>query len=345
MLRFESIHAGAWHDHYPGDTRIVLDLTRFISFYDTALAPSLIAARHGIERWDHRAAQISKDDLAKVKARVGEVLVPRGLDADKTGSGSGVDWQTLYRVVLDRYADRLEMVEYLLNTTTSTTAHERARVIQRQLRLMLTPYILYSARSNPTPDAVVDDTWAFPIWRGCATKHTSHIHSSAALQSRLTPSERLLLRALDETNHEICRVVVRMWVGGVRAGLDALLPPADGDPITDAMEIVQGWRADAQTLMAWLDWGVWVKCRPACGVEEMCYLPTWPFFWDRINDPERKDERWKRPQPRCIRKFEPRDRIDLASTIICSQIIPSNSLSRGVENMKHLTARLLRDHE
>ncbi|KAF8837256.1 hypothetical protein BDN67DRAFT_983357 [Paxillus ammoniavirescens] len=41
------------------------------------------------------------------------------------------------------------------------------------------------------------------------------------------------------------------------------------------------WRSDVNRLMGWLDWNVWVKCKPACGPEEMCYLPTWPigFPW------------------------------------------------------------------
>ncbi|KAG1887216.1 hypothetical protein F4604DRAFT_1720766 [Suillus subluteus] len=27
------------------------------------------------------------------------------------------------------------------------------------------------------------------------------------------------------------------------------------------------WRQDIQKLMSWLDWSVWIKCRPACGPE------------------------------------------------------------------------------
>ncbi|KAI9435515.1 hypothetical protein H4582DRAFT_654668 [Lactarius indigo] len=30
-------------------------------------------------------------------------------------------------------------------------------------------------------------------------------------------------------------------------------------------------------LMAWLDWSVWVRCEPSCGLGEVCYLPSWPF--------------------------------------------------------------------
>ncbi|KAJ7243821.1 hypothetical protein B0H12DRAFT_1130158 [Mycena haematopus] len=292
MLGFEVIHAGSWHNEYPGDTRVKLDLTGFISFYDASLAPSLVSTRQGQERWDHRAAGISTTDLVVVKARLHEALA-RWPD----NTGSGIDWQTLYRVIVDRYADRLETLAHLLNTTTPDTVHERARIIQAQLRIMLTPYILYTARPI-LGDSVADDAWALPVWKNCATKHTAYIHASTALQ-RMTASERLLLRALDDTNREICRVVVRMWVAGVHAGLDAFISVESSD--MEPLRTVQGWREETDGLMSWLDWAVWVKCRPACGAEEICYLPTWPFFWRN----GKEDERWYRPQPRCIRRFEP----------------------------------------
>ncbi|KAJ6553076.1 hypothetical protein B0H19DRAFT_1155583 [Mycena capillaripes] len=305
ILAFELVRAGSWHNRYPGETRVTLDFTRFVSFYDTALAPSLIAYREGKERWDHRAQGISPADLEAVKTRLTDALAP------STNTGSGVDWQTLYRVILDRYADRLELLVYLLNTTTPVNLPDRARLVQIQLRAMLTPYILHSARPIPrTPPAFMysdaeanGDAWAVSVWRGCATKHTAHIHGSTVLKSRLTLSESLLLGALDETNREICRVVVRMWVAGVYAGFDPLILLEEDSVGSEVARVVSGWREDAQALTAWLDWGVWVKCRPACGFEEMCYLPTWPFFfWGRFDE---TDQSWKRPQPRCIRQFEP----------------------------------------
>ncbi|KAK7038626.1 hypothetical protein R3P38DRAFT_3475958, partial [Favolaschia claudopus] len=296
IMMFSAVQAGTWRDHYPGDTRIQLDLTRFVSFYDTSFVPSLVPRRQHVERWEHKVDGISASDLEAVKKRLAGVLTD---DVD-TAKGSGVDWRTLYRVLLDRYAQRLELVEYLLDTTTTHDTLDRVAKVQAQLRIMLTPYILFTARpSSP----YVDESWALPVWRGCATKHTEYIHRSSALQARLTESERLLLHALDETSSEICRVVVRMWVAGVHAGVDRLLPREDNTTLTKGL--VEGWRDEHNNLMAWLDWGVWVKCRPACGAEEMCYLPTWPFFWDKMTDPKPRDDRWKRPQPRCIRKFAP----------------------------------------
>ncbi|KAJ6582120.1 hypothetical protein B0H19DRAFT_1370255 [Mycena capillaripes] len=304
LIPFEGWRACMWHNHYPGETRIALDLPRLVSFYDTALAPSLIPLRAGKERWDHRLQGISAADLAAVTTHLRAALA-----AGSEHSGSGVDWRTLYRVLVDRYAERLELLGYLLNTTTPANVDDRAKTVQMQLRLTLTPYILYSARPVLSRGEV-DDAWATPIWGGCATRHTAHIHADASLQMRLTPSERVLLSALDETNREICRVVVRMWVEGVRTGLDTLIPRADEDflknkvfPPEDISRVVEGWRADTRALMAWLDWSVWVKCRPACASEEICYLASWPYFI-MFPDTEHPED-WKRPQPRCVRRLEP----------------------------------------
>ncbi|KAF7358633.1 hypothetical protein MSAN_01202000 [Mycena sanguinolenta] len=275
MLMFELIHAASWHNLYPGDTRVKLDLGGFVSFYDTSLAPSLVPIRQGKERWDHRAAGISAPDLETIRTCIRELW---------TGTRAALR---------------------LLNTTIPANVDERTSVIQAQLRIMLTPYILYTARPilDAASGADLGGAWALPVWKSCGTKHTAYIHASRALQARMTPSERLLLRALDDTNHEICRVVVKMWVAGVHAGLDPFiaLNAASSEHVSrDPLVIVQGWRADTTALMSWLDWAVWVKCHPACGVEEMCYLPTWPFFYIGPDA-----NRWERPQPRCIRRFDP----------------------------------------
>ncbi|KAJ7062274.1 hypothetical protein C8F01DRAFT_1024455 [Mycena amicta] len=293
VIKFQTLLAGSWHNHFPGDLRVTLDYAKLVSFYDTQLVPSR-AQTVTAERWDHRAGTISPDEMKRVKKRLEQSLLHPAV-------GSGVDWRALYRGVVDRWSGTLELLVHLLHTEKELT--EKAVLVQRHLRILLTPYILHSARPNSTSEST-DSDWAAPVWHVCATRLTAHIHSS--LHDRLTASEHTLLRALDETNREICRRVVRMWSWGVEAGVDALLVPPDAesglDPAT--RELLQRWDSETDELMKWLDWSVWVKCRPDCGDEELCYLPTWPYFWT----PMRKhptDGPWKRPQPRCIRKFEP----------------------------------------
>jgi hypothetical protein len=259
VREFEVMHSGSWHNRYPGDSRIVLDLTGLVSLYDIALAPSLIPVRAGLERWDHRVLGISSEDISRVKRKLTEVI-------SRPEPGSGIDWKTLTHVIVDRYADRLELVQHLLNFTSSDSQEllQRAKLVQTQLRVMLTPYLLDATVVPSAGTSGVDALqWASPIFRLCATTHTSVIINQIPF---MTPSEHLLLKAVEDTTREICRVTAKSWAVGVMSGLDTLFPiELDGGP--DVTRIMNDWRQDIQKLMSWLDWSIWIKCRPACGPE------------------------------------------------------------------------------
>ncbi|KAG1883325.1 hypothetical protein F4604DRAFT_284490 [Suillus subluteus] len=312
---YEIMHSASWHGNYPGETRIVLDYSGLVSFYDTALVPSLVPRRVGLERWDHRVGGISSGDIERVHDRLAQALVRPPVTT------SGIDWKTVLRVVVDRYASRLEMMQYLLNMTLDDRSiFDHAQQVQRRLRTVLLPYTLFAARPSNTNTSVTGNatnSWAAPVFRECATSHTASIVAHGAT---LMPSEHLLLQAVRETTREICRVVTKMWASGLIVGVDPFYPP-EQFPVADQIHtLMSEWNEDVTRLISWLDWSVWVKCRPACDIEEMCYLPTWPFgffpppggaddappFQDSASlwpDPNKGE--WKRPQPKCIRRLEP----------------------------------------
>ncbi|KAG0697383.1 hypothetical protein DFH29DRAFT_878735 [Suillus ampliporus] len=329
---FEVMHAGSWHNRYPGDSRISLDLTGLISLYDTSLAPSLVPVRAGLERCDHRVLGISSEDISRFMRELTEVV------SRPDPVGSGIDWKTLIHVIVDRYADRLELMQHILNFTSSNSQEllQRAKLAQTQLRIMLTPYLLYSTVVPcPGTSGVNASRWASPMFRHCATTHTSAMINQKPL---MTSSERLLLKAIEDTTREICRVTTKMWADGVMNGLDSLFPvEIDGEP--EVTRLMAEWRENVQKLMSWLDWSVWIKCRPACGPEEMCFLPTWPvsdpsrqppplrnprhtadaeYLADRVRPPSKGQaiadelvflgtpaEDWRKPQPKCITRLQP----------------------------------------
>ncbi|OAX35061.1 hypothetical protein K503DRAFT_803104 [Rhizopogon vinicolor AM-OR11-026] len=117
---FEAMHSGSWRNHYPGDSRIVLDLPGLISFYDTALAPSLIPVRADPERCDHRVLGISSEDISRVMKRL------TGIVSRPDPVGSGIDWKTLIYAIVDRYADRFESPQlYLIRLSRTHSFNER----------------------------------------------------------------------------------------------------------------------------------------------------------------------------------------------------------------------------
>ncbi|KAG2106807.1 uncharacterized protein F5147DRAFT_761620 [Suillus discolor] len=309
---FELTHSASWRENYPGETRIMLDFSRLVSFYDTALVPSLVPRRVGLDRWDHRVAGISPEDIESVQDRLAQAL------ARPPATTSGIDWKTVLRVVVDRYASRLEFIQHLLNLTLDDgTIFDHAQQIQRRLRTVLLPYTVFAALPpNTSVTANATNSWAAPVFRECAASHTASIASRG---TTLTPSEHLLLQAVRETTHEICRVVTKMWASGMNSGVDAFYPPEQRPEADHIHTLIGEWKEDVTQLISWLDWSVWVKCRPACGFEEMCYLPTWPFGfvrspgaplqaqWDNSASlwPDPNNGEWKRPQPKCIRRREP----------------------------------------
>ncbi|KAG1733653.1 uncharacterized protein EDB91DRAFT_1300049 [Suillus paluster] len=282
---FEVMQSGSWRNRYPGDSRIVLDLTGLISLYDPSLAPSLIPVRAGRERWDHRVLGISSEDISRMMIKLTEVV------SRPDTTGSGIDWKTLFHAIVDRYADRLELMQYILNFASldSQAFLQRAKLAQAQLRVMLTPYLL---RSTVVPSQGTSGTdasqWASPIFRHCATTHTSAMINKIPF---MTSSERLLLKAVEDTTREICRVTTKMWANGVMSGLDPLFRVERNGEL-EVTQLMNEWRQEIHKLMAWLDWSVWIKCRPACGPQEMCYLPTWP-----INAPFPDDDPPPPPPP------------------------------------------------
>ncbi|KAJ7673482.1 hypothetical protein B0H17DRAFT_1083150 [Mycena rosella] len=242
---YSFIQSSKWHDHYPGETRVQLDLAHLVSLYDMSLAPSLVGGRVGQERRAHRVLGIDQRDTDAVIARV------RAMPSSP--SGSGIDWRTQFQVIRDRYATRLELLQSTLNTTGDD---------------FLMPYRL---RSAVPPPAGWDTAWAGPVFRVCARAHTSSIES---VTSTLTASERLLLASAQETTREICRTLIGMWAQG-------MLELRASATVPDSLALE--WKSEIDRLVDWLGWGVWIKCRPACASDESCYLPGAPFSMGEWN--------------------------------------------------------------
>ncbi|KAI5993226.1 hypothetical protein EDD15DRAFT_2518927 [Pisolithus albus] len=148
---------------------------------------------------DQQLLNISTEDAMRVRARLEEVL------SGPTDRSSGIDWQAL--IVVDRYSERLEFVQYFLNFT-GTNSYDADSVIddaiktQAQLRNMLMPYIgldvaprLNGTNVKEMASDMLD--WARPVYKLCATTHTSLLK-----EHTVTSSEKLLLDAVQETTRE-----------------------------------------------------------------------------------------------------------------------------------------------
>lgn len=261
----EFIMTGKWHDRFPGETRVRTIYSKFVTFYDPAVK-SLTALRRGKAREFHRLQNITKAD-AQMKLHELEEAVARSWDES---DGSGVDWESILHVVVERYGDRLEFLNHTLyGDAHSDDAYAAAFNARQQVLMMLAPHFTtanapLNASSSSNPKA-----WLTPVWERCASRHTQGISTE-----RFTPQEHLILGAVEDVMAEICRRLARMFY----LSYDIQAPGASslrGESI-DAFRrseehlagVIKSMKGEVEALMKWLDWvQVWSKCDPGCAID------------------------------------------------------------------------------
>ena len=242
---FEAINSGMWHNRSPGETRIKIDYSRVISFFDPALS-SLVVARAGKPREQFRLDGISKTDSKYIRDQLTDVFT-------RDGQGSGIDWGSITQVIVDRYGGHLELLRHILrNPESKRNVTEQVAEARSQVLTMLTPYMLVSA-IPPNPTGPVDRSWIDPVVEHCASTHTAW-----APETLLTPQEKVIKGAVEEVLSEICRVLGDIWVDAFDSG---------GASVRELERFLVKWRSDISELMDWLEWSVWLKCDPGCGPE------------------------------------------------------------------------------
>ncbi|KAG8692763.1 hypothetical protein FRC09_010971 [Ceratobasidium sp. 395] len=268
-ISYESIRAGMWHNHSPGESRILLDYTGIVSAYDESYA-SLVKSRHRMTRSKHRLGDISASDWACLKTEVHEVLARKRIP-------SGVNWRALIQALIDRYAERLDELRYLLGRT-NINAPELAAAIRHKIFIMLAPYMVLPQQKvtptvrnlsqQPIPKTTdsrpePDEDWLDRIYLACASFATAGIRH----KSDLTVQEKRLATSIDRVQAAICSSLTHIWTTAF----------GSEDRAVFAGQMVDAWKAEVGNLMEWLDWPMWVKCDPPCSPGMQCVLATWPW--------------------------------------------------------------------
>ncbi|KAF9653761.1 hypothetical protein BDM02DRAFT_3086829 [Thelephora ganbajun] len=252
---FEVLNAGMWHNRPPGETRIKIDYSRILSFFDPALS-SLVRARAGKSKEEFRLDEISEADSKYTRDKLDDIFT-------RDGQGSGIDWGSITQVVVDRYGKRLELLQHILqNPESNRNVTEQVAEARSQVLIMLTPYMLVSA-IPPNLTGPVNRSWIDPVVKHCASTHIAWTP-----ETLLTPQEKSIKAAVEEVLSQICGVLGDIWV-------DAF--DSENSNVKELERFLTKWQLDITQLMDWLDWSVWLKCKPACGPEEICYIPTWPW--------------------------------------------------------------------
>jgi len=276
---FEVLNSGMWHNRFPGETRVRIDYSRVVSFFDPALS-SLAKARTGRSREEFCLDEISGADSQYIRDQLADIFT-------RDGQGSGIDWGNIVHVIVDRYGKRFELLQRILqNPESKRNVTEKVAETRSQVLIALTPYMLSSA-IPPNPTGPVDRSWVDPVVKHCASTHTAW-----APETLLTPQEKLIKGAIEEVLSQICRVLGDIWVD---------VFDSEGIDVKGLERLLGKWQSDITELMDWLDWSIWLRCNPACGPEEICYIPTWPWGYRFHNGEEGTVDM----TPRCVEAVEP----------------------------------------
>lgn len=310
----ETFQDGARHSRAPGEVRVHMDAAKLVSLYDPALG-SGAATRKGLEKVQHRGAGLSEEDIATWRGWIKDVMQP---DAP---TPSGVDWPGLTTVIIDRYGFRLEYLQMLLQADrVSQNATAAVQDVRAHIMLMLS--------TDLTPDTIPPNstttvsvaapqysrvrrresrnhTWVEPIATHCSSFLLLHLP-----RDKFTREERTLYGAVSGTQAEICRVLSLLWA-------DAY----DPSPLVPSEVLLKDWRESVDSLINWLDWPMWNRCRPECNLEvsrdwmiyaldfpltcsssqTMCFIPTWPIGIGGMGGREEEKDLSKIDwTPRCV---------------------------------------------
>lgn len=241
-------------DHYPGMMQVQLDLAHFVSLYDEKLAPSLSTVREGKPRLRHRLLGMSQEDILRVKLHLEEQIAEVAWSSLEC-AGNHLDWSTHLHSIVDLYGDTFEDLWYIINSTISLSpADVRAENAFRMIESIVRPFVLHSVSPTGTSP---DIAWASSVFKECALSHASAVSAIS-----FTNSEELLRNAIEGTTRELCRVMTKMWTDGVHEGMSPLFGSTHKPE--DATFLLDTWKVDLGNLIDWLDWGTWMRCRPAC---------------------------------------------------------------------------------
>jgi len=276
----------------PGEVRVVLDPSSFVSFYDGIESLSEKRRVDGTEhgpRHAHTLYGISAPDAQKIKDRLFRVLARKNAEGWSVQSDR-LDWRASVWTIIQTYTNPLRELEYLLKRDDGLTNIKRAAEVRGLTYNMLLPYLDFSAWD------VRDPAWRDHSIKRCATGFTSGTYRAEDLAESIL----LIIGAIEGTLERLCASMLAIFTSTIELSI-----PSDPFIIHDealesaAQSRVAEWREQTEDLMKWLGWSTWGHCDPPCKPNELCLPPLWPLFWMKgrpeihENQPVCSDASWE----------------------------------------------------
>ncbi|KAI9604747.1 hypothetical protein H4Q26_002716 [Puccinia striiformis f. sp. tritici PST-130] len=199
---WSSSHSGARHFFAPGEARVILDPTGFISFYDGLESLDSKRRADGTSagpRSRHRLYGISAEDARLVQGRLAEVLRRKNSEDWRMDPGQP-DWRALVQSIVERYSPPLGELKYLLNRA-DMSASEQVIEARGLAYDMIMPSLDFSDWGRK------ESQWLSRGVRRCAAAYTS----APLLPSELNHPIQLIIRAIEGTMERICDAIYKLF--------------------------------------------------------------------------------------------------------------------------------------
>ncbi|KAA1080736.1 hypothetical protein PGT21_018791 [Puccinia graminis f. sp. tritici] len=256
----------------PGEVRVNLDPSGFVSFYDRIESLSQKRRDDGTDdgpRHTHRLHGISPSDVKKIEDRLFNVLARKNAENWQTDSDR-LDWRALVWTILQTYSKPLAELDYLLKRNDLNAINQAAEV--RGLTYgMILPHIDFSSWN------ISDPTWVDHNIKKCARGFTSGTYRV----SDLTESIEVIIGAIEGTLDRLCSTIFSIFSQTIELAIpiDSLIRP-DSKLERQAKSRIIEWQQKTEELVKWLQWStVRAHCDPPCKPDEMCLPPLWPAYW------------------------------------------------------------------
>ncbi|POW06455.1 hypothetical protein PSTT_08947 [Puccinia striiformis] len=266
-----SFRASSRQFFMPGEVRVILDPSGFVSFYDRVESLSQKRQADGSSqspRHTHRLFGISSGDMDKVKDRLFNVLARKNAEGWRTESDR-LDWRATAWTIIQTYSNSLVELDYLLKRD-DLTAIDRAAEVRDLTYGMLIPYVDFSSWMSVTQLGKIQTI------KKCRRGFTAGTYRA----SELTESLTVIIGAIEGTLDRLCSTVLSIFSKTIKLSI----PIHSSNSSNSKWERVAQWRTSewrqqTEELMRWLGWSTWGHCDPPCKSDEMCLPPLWPLYW------------------------------------------------------------------
>ncbi|POW07785.1 hypothetical protein PSTT_08002 [Puccinia striiformis] len=254
-------------------TRVILDPTGFISFYDGLESLDSKRRADGTSagpRSRHRLYGISAEDARLVQGRLAEVLRRKNSEDWRMDPGQP-DWRALVQSIVERYSPPLGELKYLLNRA-DMSASEQVIEARGLAYDMIMPSLDFSDWGRK------ESQWLSRGVRRCAAAYTS----APLLPSELNHPIQLIIRAIEGTMERICDAIYKLFWQAMQLSLPTNPSSTPNSTLeTLARSKIPEWREQVDGLQKWLGWSTWAHCEPLCKITEICMPPMWPYIWGK----------------------------------------------------------------